>query len=249
MPQLNRRKIFSVEILENMQRQAYLSLLNAAVAHNTQKQSELADALNAIWLRIPKQLQTEREILLAYINHMIEIDGKRGENKQLESLIRYALKHHRDDALIRLYGLVEGYDLGKQLQFAENLLSGYQNDATALLTAGRLCLRNKLWGKARSYLEASVHAKPCAEAYNELGNLLEELGEQQQAHACYQHGLRLAPGCEQTVPIQIEKSISGTGNPAKPHSQLTESEELASSESEANDTPGELQTVPVKEIS
>lgn len=238
MPVLGRRKIFATEEIEKMSRQAYLSLLNASAGQKTQKASENINAINAIWSRIPKQYQNEKIILMAYVNRMIEYGG----SNQVEPLIHHALKHHRDEDLIKLYGLIESDNVSKQLKFAESLLSGYEGDATALLTTGRLCLRNKLWGKARSYLEASVHAKPSAEAYNELGNLLEHLGEHHLASSCYQKGLRLAPGCQHTIPIHMEKAITAAEKPVDQLTHETEPQELASSESEAHNVPAELQS-------
>ncbi|WP_455199231.1 heme biosynthesis HemY N-terminal domain-containing protein [Kaarinaea lacus] len=241
MPMLARRKIFSSDELDKINRQAYLSLLLAHDPRGKQKTEEKIQALTSAWLRIPKQFQSDKDILLAYVNRMLECGG----SSQVEPLIRYALKRHRDEQLIRLYGLVQGDDSSKQLAVAESLLVGHENDAIALLAAGRLSLRNKLWGKARSYLEASVHASPSAEAYNELGHLLEKLGEQDLASSCYQNGLRLAPGCENTTPVQIEKAIT---NSEERVTHEVEPKELASSESEALNVPAELQAKKVKVI-
>ena len=241
MPMLTRRKIFSSEELDKLNHQAYLSLLNSFVRQEKQKKEDNIQALSSTWLRIPKHYQHDKEILLAYVQRMLEFRG----NHQVEPLIRYALKHRRDEQLIKLYGLVEGTDISKQLSVAEGLLAGHEGDAVALLTAGRLSLRNKLWGKARSYLEASVNAKATAEAYNELGHLLEQLGEQELASSCYEKGLRLAPGCEHTIPVHIEKAI------AKPEEQPAHEVEpngLASSESEAINVPAELQSKKIKVI-
>lgn len=241
MPMLTRRKIFSSEELDKLNHQAYLSLLNSFVRQEKQKTEDNIQALSSTWLRIPKHYQHDKEILLTYVQRMLECGG----SHQVEPLIRYALKHHRDEQLIKLYGLVEGTDISKQLSVAEGLLAGHEGDAVALLTAGRLSLRNKLWGKARSYLEASVNAKATTEAYNELGHLLEQLGEQELASSCYEKGLRLAPGCEHTIPVHIEKAI------AKPEEQPAhdvEPRELASSESEALNVPAELQSKKIKVI-
>jgi len=60
------------------------------------------------------------------------------------------------------------------------------------LVLGRLCLRSRLWGKARSYLETSIGVQPSPEAYQELGLLLEQMGELEQAMVHYRAGLELA---------------------------------------------------------
>ena len=61
-----------------------------------------------------------------------------------------------------------------------------------LLTLGRLCKKNHLWGKAKAYLERSIEAQPNPEAYQELATLLEQQGEPVAAAAYYQKGLNMA---------------------------------------------------------
>ena len=66
------------------------------------------------------------------------------------------------------------------------------------MTAARLCLRNELWGKARSYLESVISLRPTPEAYSEYGRLLNQLGEADAAADAYREGLGLVT--ENTLP-------------------------------------------------
>ena len=210
MPSLRKRNVYSDEEIENLSRRAYLALfkLQTAVKENddARKEMDSVDAvglLKNLWDRIPNHFRENEEVLLSYVQRLVE----KGETDQLEPLIRSALKNHRSEALIYCYGLVTSADDSRHLSMAESLLIGHENDAVTLLTVGRLSLRNKLWGKARSYLEASVSARPSAEAYNELGNLLDKLGEHDLASECFREGLRLAPGCEHSIPIVMDSTI------------------------------------------
>ena len=92
---------------------------------------------------------------------------------------------------MRLYGIVEGKDSAHQLKKAENWLRNHGEDADLLLTAARLCLRNELWGKARSYLETVIAIRPTPDAYQEYGRLLSQLGEGDAAADAYRSGLGL----------------------------------------------------------
>jgi uncharacterized protein HemY len=47
-----------------------------------------------------------------------------------------------------------------------------------------------LWGKARTYLEASIGIGPQPETYCELANLLHDLGEEDRARELYRQGLQ-----------------------------------------------------------
>jgi len=91
--------------------------------------------------------------------------------------------------LVRLFGLVEATDTTKQLKRAEGWLKNHGEDPDLLLAAARLCLRNELWGKARSYLETVITMRPTPEAYREYGNLLTQMGEAAAAADAYRDGL------------------------------------------------------------
>ncbi len=92
---------------------------------------------------------------------------------------------------MRLFGLVEGKDASKQLKRVEGWLASHGEDPDLLLAAARLCLRNELWGKARSYLESVIALRPTPEAYQEYGQLLNRLGESADAAQAFRDGLNL----------------------------------------------------------
>ena len=112
-----------------------------------------------------------------------------GADSEAEQVIRTALKKDWDVKLVELYGLALGADVSKQINTAETWLRTHQSEPALLLSLSRLCLAHKLWGKARSYLEASLAIKSNPDAYAELGRLLGFLGEQQKSLDCYRKGL------------------------------------------------------------
>ena len=85
--------------------------------------------------------------------------------------------------------LIGGDNASGRLAQAERWLPEHPEDAQLLLCLGRLCLRDKLWGKARDYFESSYRAEPGAEVCAELGRLLLGLGEPKVAAAYYREGL------------------------------------------------------------
>ena len=68
-----------------------------------------------------------------------------------------------------------------------------------MLTAARLCLRNELWGKARSYLETVISLRPTPEAYQDYGRLLNRLGEGDAAADAFREGLGLVAESPKTA--------------------------------------------------
>jgi len=68
-----------------------------------------------------------------------------------------------------------------QIERAERWLRLHARDAALLATLGKLCMRQALWGKAQSYLEASVALQPTLDAHMTLARLMEKLGRNEEA--------------------------------------------------------------------
>ena len=205
LPELGRKKLLAPESIKAKQLEAYAGLL--------QKAGQAADktALDESWGQIPKKLRNEFHLLEVYTAEKIRFADTVG----CEPLLRKALKRQWDESLIRLYGLIESNDYIKQLAFAESFLAGHARDPVLLLSLGRLCIRNNLWGKARGYLEESIEAKPMPESYHELAILLDKQGDHSGASVYYQQGLKIAtathyhdavklPGKDETQDIMCE---------------------------------------------
>lgn len=145
-------------------------------------------ALDEVWRSIPYRLKRESALIGAYVKERLRF----GDSSDCDTLLRRALKRQWDPELVRLFGLVEGRNPKRQLEFAENYLSRFPEDGALFLTLGRLCKKNHLWGKARNYLEQAVRVHPEPGICRELADLLEQQGEHAAARSYYQQGLTLA---------------------------------------------------------
>jgi HemY protein len=143
------------------------------------------EAVIAEWKSIPKKYKADLSLLDAYYRSLLRTDMHQKAEKDLAA----ELKAEWRAPLVRLFGLVQGPDASKQLKRAEAWLRDHSDDADLLLTAARLCLRNQLWGKARSYLETVIALRPSPEAYQVYGQLLGQLGEGAAAANAYRAGL------------------------------------------------------------
>lgn len=152
--------------------------------------------VQAAWGDVPKPLRDSPRLRNAYIEAL----AKTGNADLAESELRGMLKSDWQPTLVRLYGEIESSDSGKQLQRAETWLRKHEDDPTLLLTAGRLCMRNKLWGKARSYIESSLAIEPTPEAFAVFGQLLTQVGESDAAADAYRSGLALVAGDQLRLP-------------------------------------------------
>lgn len=68
-----------------------------------------------------------------------------------------------------------------QIENAETWLKAQPRDPILLATLGKLCMRQSLWGKAQSYLEASAAMLPSQEVHMTLARLMEQLGKREDA--------------------------------------------------------------------
>jgi HemY protein len=84
-----------------------------------------------------------------------------------------------------LYGECLGGDVLAQIERAEKWLKSRPRERALLLTLGRLCLRQELWGKAPSYLEASLAEEPSRSAHIALAQLLDQIGRPDDANRHY----------------------------------------------------------------
>ncbi|MDX1516783.1 MAG: heme biosynthesis HemY N-terminal domain-containing protein [Woeseiaceae bacterium] len=159
-----------------------------------------ADALLAAWKNVPRRLKDELDVQSAYYEGLMRIDQHDKAEKELAA----ALKRDWRGGLVHLYGQVQASDASKQLRRAEGWLGKHPEDPDLLLAAARLCLRNELWGKARSYLEAVIGLRPTPDAYQEYGRLLNQLGETDEAAAAFRDGLNLVTDAPLTAIPHLE---------------------------------------------
>ena len=159
-------------------------------------------ALVAAWKDVPKPQKSDITLLEAYYQGLMRTDQHERAEKELVA----ALRSDWRGPLVRLFGLVHGKDASTQLKKAEGWLSAHSEDPDLLLTAARLCLRNELWGKARSYLETVISLRPSPEAYQDYGALLNQMGESDAAADAYRDGLSMLSGNNLTAIEHIPKN-------------------------------------------
>lgn len=152
-----------------------------AHAENLGRADDDAKALLARWRALPKAEANEARVAAAAARRLAEAGDCDAARRVLET----AIEANWDGALVERYGRCDGEDVVQRIQWAERMLTAHPQDATLLLALGRLCASRQLWGKAQSYLEASLSVEPSAAAHLELATLLERLGKTQEAMRHY----------------------------------------------------------------
>jgi HemY protein len=145
--------------------------------------------LKALW-DSAGALREDREIRRSYARGLARLNA---DNEAL-ALIAQALSVDWDGELALLYGDLHAGDPVSQLATVESWLALYGEKTELLQVAGHVCLANRLWGKARSYLEAVIAIAPTPKACLDLARLCADTQQPEEAARHYRLGLELAAG-------------------------------------------------------
>ena len=165
-----------------------LELWSTRVAEEELRVAPDEAAVDGRWAAVTKELRQREALLICFYEALARV----GADLRVERELTKLLKKRWVPALVGVFGAVTGKDTMKQLKTAEGWLDKHPEDPDLLLATARLCLRNELWGKARSYLESLLALQPSPEVYQELGHLLNQLGESDKAAEAFRDGLSLA---------------------------------------------------------
>lgn len=141
--------------------------------------------LNNLWKKIPRDVRANPEILLLYCSAMSEA----GDTEQSNKLLIDVLNENANEKLFERYGLIDHDDNNQAIKVAEDWLLENSKSPMLLLALARIHRKHQLWGKSKTYYNASLNFSPSAAVYLELAELLEELSEHENAEMCYKQGL------------------------------------------------------------
>jgi HemY protein len=177
---LRRRNAFEPTQAERLRR--------VALAENLKRKALDTRALEEAWSRVSVAERGDRRIAQAAAQCFIALGGCDKAHRIIED----ALQADWDSELIGLYAECEGGDTVKRIERAEDWLERHPDDAALLLALGRLCADQGLWGKAQSYLDASLAIEPTWSAHLAAARLQERLGNAESARRHYRESLDLA---------------------------------------------------------
>jgi HemY protein len=178
--QLVKRKVYDAKQGELLRATAHAEAL-ATFAHD-------AAGLRAYWARVPEGDRLQSKVARAAARSFLQL----GADRDAADVLARSLERNWDPSLLLTYAECRAPDPTRQLETAERWLVTHNQDATLLYALGRLCERQQLWGKAQTYLEASLALDNHWRAHVALGEMLAKLGRQEEANAHLAAALRLA---------------------------------------------------------
>jgi HemY protein len=155
-----------------------------------------AESLRRLWAGVPSVDRTRPFIAMCAAKAFNQL----GLHDDARVLVEKALAVEWDERLVRVYrdcAAQEGSPaLLTQIEHCEQWLNRHPNDAELELTLGRLCLRQKLWGKAQRHLEQALsnatEPDTVRQAHLWLAQLHEALAQAEEAASHYRQSALIA---------------------------------------------------------
>ena len=160
----------------------------AAHLGNLNRKSQDAPALAAYWKQLPAEMRLDAAVAATAARYHLAL----GANAEAQAIIEQALEREWNPSLVALYGESAGADAVPQIERAEKWLRAHARDPALLLALGKLCMRQGLWGKAQSYIEASLALEATHDGHMTLAALMEQIGKPQEAVQHFRRSAELA---------------------------------------------------------
>jgi HemY protein len=185
--QLSKRDAISPALAEEYKVQATVELLG--------RSADDRGAFERRWRGIAAADRVQPRVAAAGARHATAL----GLARLAREIVENALAAEWVPTLVALYGdLPEAMEqdarIGEaraRIERAEKWLLERERDAQLLAALGRLCAQAELWGKARSFLEASLSFEESRAARIELARLAERLGQADEAQRHFRKAAEL----------------------------------------------------------
>ena len=147
------------------------------------------------WRALDARTQAHPRVAAAAARHATDL----GRAALAREILERSLASEWSPQLIALYaelparmdGESRSAEARTRIERAERWLLERTRDAQLLAALGRLCVQAQLWGKARSFLEASLSFEETRPALLELAQLAERLDRPAEAHRHYRRAAEL----------------------------------------------------------
>ncbi|GAA3597653.1 MAG: protoheme IX biogenesis protein HemY [Gibbsiella quercinecans] len=181
LPSMSKVKLHSESELQALQQQAYIGLMNQAMA------DEGSDGLKRWWNNQSRKIRHEVPLQIAMIEHLIQCD----DHQMAQEILLDGLKRQYDERLVLLIPRIRS---GNPEQLEKALrLQIKQHGATPLLnsTLGQLLMKQGEWQPASEAFRAALQQRPDAFDYAWLADTLEKLHRSSEAAQMRREGLML----------------------------------------------------------
>ncbi len=178
------------DVLSSLNSLTRAGLMPAAAAQQIRLNAELnllkskpasLEAIMGAWKDLQRESRYDVAIASTVANRLVTLGCGEEAKSVLDETVDARGDEGWDSALLAVYADCKGDSTLAQIERAEKWLKRHARDPVLLATLGKLCMRQALWGKAQSYLEASVALQPTLDAHMTLARLMEQVGKRDEA--------------------------------------------------------------------
>ena len=181
-----------LHVLDQLEKKASIDMFVAAQMRQEAWQGKIRQqtdlpSLTSFLKKVPGNIKRRSKFAVTAARTLMSYQG----DNLAQQILRDSLEAQWDGELITLYGDCLSDNLVFQIEQAEKWLKQHPQAPGLLLALGKLCIHQKLWGKAQNYLDASISLLPSHAAYEALGQLAEKMGMQDDAFRYYQQAMKI----------------------------------------------------------
>ena len=199
LPLYRKSHNFSDSELTDMEQTVFKKLL-------TKRQGESGShTVSKTWARVPKTQRKDPELIETYCRELVAS----GKLSEAEVQLKAAISHNWSPRLAQFYGEIESSNSSEKLKQCEAWEKQFPNDAVLALVVARLKTRLGNIESAQESYASSLRLGASEEAFLELGQLLEQSGEIDEARRCYKRGLefKLSRATGQNITGDVEQTL------------------------------------------
>ncbi|UCB54168.1 MAG: hypothetical protein JSW45_09435 [Thiotrichales bacterium] len=149
------------------------------------------DLLTQLWDLMPRNIKAIPEVIEYYAAELVKLHA----SGEAEQVLRDYLGNNWVESTVVLYSELDVMASEQQISIVEGWLQDHQHNEHLLYALGKMYMSRDMWGPARTYLEASLAAKPMPVTYLKLAQLLEDqLEDRLEAQENYRQGLHMLSG-------------------------------------------------------
>lgn len=181
------RKVFGEVAVARRERRAWLARVQQlARKPGFDNAEQRVRELHRLWKSVPAALKHDPAMVARYAGFLAQL----GDGRSALRLVRDQQNLDWDDRLPPVLEAIDDLPSDDLLTVLERWLADRPGNAAVLVTAGRVALKARLWGKARSFFEAAANSSESATALAELSRLYLALGENDKAAQALERRVR-----------------------------------------------------------
>ena len=182
------------------EQRAWMGLLNA-VAVAPGEPARRLEGLRRTWKEMPDSLQKKAAVRALYASLLVAS----GDGAAAFALVRKDIERNWDDRLVTVLETIDDVAPEKILQQLEQWLDVRPGNGALLMCAGRMAMKAKLWGKARSFFETAARSGNVI-ALAELARLHSALGDTDRALAALERRVTLLNETLPALPLPAARN-------------------------------------------